>query len=138
MIKIKQTNIPDINFNNIDNEKVLLSEKIIKNIYPIFDDVIEGRIDKLKNVKKEYNMKKENISENKIKLNDKMNEYNRKKKIKKLIKRISRLIDSGIQFDHSLKHETIILLKVLDNISDESIDKHMNNTVKLINKRFSK
>jgi len=138
MINVKYTNIPDIKFKKIDEEKVLLSDKIIKNIYPIFDDVIEGKMKKLKDLKKEFNSKKEIILKKKTELKEKMDGYGKKKKIKKLIHRISRLIDSGLHFDSSLKHETIILLKVLDKLSNEKIDEHMKNTINLINKRFSK
>lgn len=138
MIKIKESNIPDVNIENIDVEKVNLSNKIIKNVYPIFNDILEDKQKNIIDLKKKFINKKDKIKENKTKLENLIKSYNTKKKLKKLIHRIGRLVNSGLTFDSSMKHEMIVLLKVLPKLSDEKIEEHMNNTIKLINKRFSK
>jgi hypothetical protein len=67
-----------------------------------------------------------------------MAEYTRKKKISKLLDRVEQLVESGLVYDGTLKHETVILLKIIDKLSSENLDQQLSKTIQMINKRFSK
>jgi hypothetical protein len=67
-----------------------------------------------------------------------MKQYNQKKKVSKLLTRLEKLVDSGLVYDGHLKSETIVLLKIIDKLSDEKLNHHLSETLKIIGKRFSK
>ena len=135
---IVQTKIPDVVVENINQSKQRLANDIIKNVFPLFDEIHESKMTELKNLQNELQEKKDLVNKNKEHLQFLMNEYNKKKKVKKLISRISKLVSSGLVFDGNLKHETVILLKVIDSLSEEKIEYHLSETLKIINKRFSR
>ena len=82
-------------------------------------------------------IKKSQVQQSKMKLEKLMEKYNKHKKTMKLLNRISKLVSSGLLHDNSLKHETIILLKVADKLSEEKLDYHLSETMKMISKRFA-
>ena len=67
-----------------------------------------------------------------------MVEYKKKKKVSKLLDRIEKLITSGLVYDGTLKHETIILLKITTKLSEDKLDYHLKDTLTTISKRFSR
>lgn len=136
-MNIINTKIPDVTKENIDQSKLRLSDNIIQNILPLFDEVYKSKIEELKKSKNELKLKKIQVIENKEELQNQLNNYNKKKKVEKLVYRISKLINSGLVYEGSLKRETIILLKVVNKLTNEKIEHHMLETLKLINKRFS-
>lgn len=136
MINIIETELNDVTKNNINKSKLNLSEKIIQQIYPLFDEVYTEKENK-------YNELQDNISINHKKLIDKKSELDslmenikRKRKVVKLLQRLEKLIYSDIPFETSIKHETIILLKTIDKMSNERLDYNLNRTMKLISKTF--
>ena len=133
-----ETEYPDIIVENIDKAKVILSDKIIKNVYPLFNEVHISKTNEHKDLEKEYTNKKIKLKQEKELLENLINEYNRKKKVKKLLNRISQLVTSGLVYDNNLKMETIILLKVADKLSSEKLDFQLSETMKTISKRFSR
>jgi hypothetical protein len=136
-MKIVETNIPAINEFNIDLSKVELANSIIQNVYPLFDEIYSEKSSELKQLKGELEKKKERIIENKNKIEELFKVYTREKKVKKLLIRIAKLLNSGLLYDGSLKNETLILLKVIDSLNDEKLDFHLQETMRIINKRFS-
>jgi len=135
---VERTKIPDVVEENIDHSKIILADNIISNIYPLFDDMYSGYLNSTKDLENDYKKKKLEVKENKESLQVLMLEFNRVKKILKLLDRIEKMIISGLVYEGSLKHETIILLKIVNKLSDEKIDFHLGNTLKTITKRFSK
>jgi hypothetical protein len=67
-----------------------------------------------------------------------MIEYKRQKRVSKLLQRLEKLVSSGLVYDGTLKHETVILLKILPKLSNEQIDDHLRKTLQVIKKRFAK
>lgn len=134
---IEKTKIPDVVVENIDISKIILADNIISNIYPLFDDMYSESLNSTKSLENQYKNKKVAVKNNKEKLEDLMKELSRVKKILKLLNRIEKLIDSGLVYDGSLKHETIILLKIINKLSNDKLDFHLRNTLKTISKRFS-
>ena len=135
---IKETTIPDIIPTNIDQSKQVLANNIISNVYPLFDEVYNNKVEETTTLKNTLNKKKESIQEQKKSLEDMISVYNKNKKVAKLLDRIEKLISSGLVYDGALKHETVILLKIITKLSEEKVDYHLKATLHTINKRFSR
>jgi len=134
---IENTKIPDVVIENIDISKMILADNIISNIYPLFDDMYSESLNSTKSLETQYKNKKIQVKKNKIKLEVLMLELTRVKKVLKLLDRIGKLINSGLVYDGSLKHETVILLKIINKLSNDKLDFHLRNTLKTISKRFA-
>lgn len=137
-MRIIETNIPDINFTNIDHSKVDLANRIIQNISPLFDELYTDKISKAKELTTELRTKKRKVLQNKDELELLLKTYKRKQKVKKLLERIEKLVSSGLLSDGHLRQETIVLLKVIDKLPDEKLDYHLKTTMNIIAKRFSR
>jgi len=136
-MKIAETDISDVVVENIDESKITLAEKIMKNVYPLFDEIYNSQIEETKDLKDILKSKKSQVFESKEELERLIHKYNKGKKVMKLLTRISKLVSSGLVYDSSLKHETIILLKVADKLSEDKLNYHLSETMKTISKRFA-
>ena len=137
-MKITETKNPDVTESNLDESKIALANNIIKNVYPLFDEVYTEKVSQLKNLNKLYENRKAKVVKNKTNLEIMMKQYEQKKKVSKLLTRLEKLVDSGLVYDGHLKSETIVLLKIVDKLSNEKLDYHLSETLKIISKRFSK
>jgi ATP-dependent Lon protease len=137
-MNIIETNIPNVVPDNIPKSKEVLANSIITNVYPLFNEVYNTRVDEIDTLKKQLDNKKELVKKHKTTLEQFMNEYKRKKKVSKLLDRIEKLISSGLVYDGTLKHETVVLLKIISKLSDEKLDYHLKDTMRTISKRFSR
>ena len=135
---IEETKIPNVQPDNIDESKILLANNIIKNVYPLFNEVFNSRVEEIKEMKDVLVTKKVEITERKDELQEMMDKYSRQKKLAKLLDRIEKLISSGLVYDGTIKHETVVLLKIVHKLSNEKIDYHLRETLQAISKRFSK
>lgn len=135
---IKETTIPDVSLENIDQAKLILADSIIQNVYPLFDEVFNTRVAELQELQDVLKLKKEIVKEEKSALQEMVNNYNRKKKVAKLLDRIDKMVTSGLVYEGSLKNETTILLKIASKLSDEKLDYHLKSTLRTISKRFSR
>lgn len=136
-MKIIETEIPDIDIKDIDKTKINLAEKIIHNISPLFNELIQEKTDQIETKVNEFKRMKKNIVSNKNEIENLFKHYKKKQKIKKLLERIDKLDSLGIINQGHLKQETIILLKIVDKLSDEKLDYHLKETLNYISKRFS-
>lgn len=137
-MNIVETKIPDVSSENIDKSKEILADNIIKNIFPLFDSVYTDKIDVIKRMKNELILKKREIKEQKTSIEQLIGEYNRKKKISKLLDRISQMVNSGLIYDGTLKYETVILLKIIEKLPPDKLDQQLSKTIQIISKRFSR
>ena len=135
---IRQTQYADITEANLDESKISLADNIIKNVYPLFDDVYTQKVSQLKKLKELHEARKNKVVRNKTNLEAMIRQYEQKKKVSKLLSRLEKLVDSGLVYDGHLKSETIVLLKIIDKLSDDKLDYHLTETLKIIGKRFSK
>ena len=135
---IEETSIPNVLPNNIDKSKIVLADNIIKNVYPLFGEIYGERQKNISLLKETINHKQVDILSAKDELEALMADYDRKKKIHKLLTRVKQLIDSGIIYEGNLKYEMTILLKVLNKLSTEKIEHHIKETMSILTKRFSK
>ena len=137
-MKIVETQIPDVNMENVDSAKVDLANRVIKNVYPLFNEVYIDKVNELTRLKSELKEKRQEVVKRKNQLEELFSEYKRKEKVQKLLLRVSKLVSSGLVFEGTLKKETIILLKVLDDLSDERLDHHLGESMRIISQRFSR
>jgi DNA-binding MarR family transcriptional regulator len=135
---IEETEVPNVLPSNIDNSKVFLADNIIKNVYPLFGEIYGERQKNISVLKETINHKHVDILSAKDELEKLMADYDRKKKIHKLLTRVKQLIDSGIIYEGNLKYEMTILLKVLNKLSTDKIEHHIKETMSILTKRFSK
>ena len=135
---ITETTIPDVTQDNIIQSKKILVDSIIKNVYPLFDEVYSEKLDIVRALKAKIKSKKNDLKHQKESIEHLMVEYKRKQKTTKLLDRLDRLVDSGLTYDGTLKHETIILLKIIDKLPSEKLDHQLSKTIQMINKRFSR
>jgi len=135
-MNIVETNIPDVTRDNLDRTKLELSERIVKNVYPLLSEFYNEEVNRVELLKSNLKEKSELVRKSKENLETRMEVYSRKKKLKKLIDRISRLVSTGLVYDGNLRSEMIVLLKVIENLSNEKLDYHLKETLKVMSKRF--
>ena len=136
-MKISITNIPDVNVENLDLAKVELANKVIRKFYPIVDKVYNDKQLKIKKMKIVIQKNKVKINREKSEAEKLLSEYKRKEKIKTLLERISKLVSSGLINEPNAKREMASILKSIDNLSDEKLNLYLNETLKILDKRFS-
>ena len=85
----------------------------------------------IKNKRSELKVEKETIERLMV-------EFKRKKKVSLLLDRLDKLVESGLTYDGTLKHETVILLKIIDKLPADKLDQQLATTMQMINKRFSR
>ena len=135
---IEETAIPNVIPETIDLSKKVLAENIIQNVYPLFSEVYESKVESVENLKRDLEQKRDIVLAQKNELQEIMDDYKRKKKVTKLLDRIEKLVTSGLIYDGALKHETRILLKVINKLSNEKLDFHLRKTLQIISKRFAR
>lgn len=135
---LQETTIPDVVNENLDQSKLTLADNVIKNVYPLFDEVQREKRREIKELEKQLQEAKKQVQQRKRVLENLLNDYNRQKKVRKLLDRVERLVNSGLIYDGTLRNETRILLKVVPKLTDEKLDFHLQDVLKTINKRFSK
>ena len=137
-MKIVETKIPNVVPETIDKAKHVLADNIIKNVYPLFNEVYHSKVDGINKLKQQYDAKRDMVAKEKETLESIMAEYKRKKKISKLLDRIEKLVTSGLVYDGHLKNETTILLKIVNKLPNDKLDYHLRDTLQTISKRFSR
>ena len=135
---IIETNIPDITEENIDQAKMELSDNIIKNIFPLFDEIYNAKNDMVLELTDKISDNYRQLRENKKQIEETIKEYKRQQKVSKLLSRIDKLVSAGMVYDGNMKHETVILLKILPKLSENQINDHLDRLLKTIRKRFYK
>jgi len=135
-MKIKETDILDLDPSKVNETKVGLANKIIDRIHPLFDDVLADKISEITLMKSQLEKKKEEVMDDKRLLEGSIAAYNRKKKVKQLLDRVSKLVSSGLINEGTMKNETIVLLKIVDKLPEDKLTFHLNETMKVVTKRF--
>lgn len=130
--------IPDVTKSNINESKQILAHSIINNVYPLFDEIQKAKDDNVNTLKYDVSKTRKALKNEKENLETLMSEYKRRKKVSKLLDRVQSLINAGLVYDSSIKHEMIILLKIVDKLTDDKLEMHLGKTMHLLSKRFSK
>ena len=135
-MKVRVTNIPDIDVRNIDQSKVKFADRILSGIYPMFDDVFIGKKKRVKELQTSLKEKKKQVVRNKEALEENIAAYKKKKKIARLLNRIEKLVSSGLVKHGGMRNEIVVLLKIIGNLSEEKLDFHTKQIITTLNKRF--
>jgi len=135
---ITETNIPDVTYETLDQSKLSLANGIINNVYPLFDEVYTSKNERVDELKGQITANNRKLKAEKQTIEKTMIEYKRQKRVSKLLQRLEKLVSSGLVYDGTLKHETVILLKILPKLSNEQINDHLRKTLQVIKKRFAK
>lgn len=136
-MKVEYINIPDINKDNLDESKLNFADSVINQIYPKFESEASKKQDELIQVRRKIKKDSKEINNKKSKLQKLMSEIERKKKVIKLINRVERIISAGAIRDGSLRHEMITTLKVCEKMGEENLDRNLERTKTILQKRYS-
>ncbi len=134
-MRIIETDIPDISKSNINSVKINLADNIIKNIQPLFDELFQEKVSSISLIQTELETIRKSVIEKKKSLENLFSVQKRKQKIKKLLDRIENMVKTGIVSQGNMKSETVVLLRVVDNLPNDKIDYHLKNAMNIITKR---
>jgi hypothetical protein len=137
-MNIKETSIPDVTPENVEMNKIMIANNIIGNVYPLFDEVYQAKMERVKSLKNEVKKRKLNMKTEKETMEQLVKSYQKEKQISKILGRINKLIAAGLTYDPSLKHETVILLKIIDKLPKEKLEQQYLKLSQLLSKRFSR
>jgi len=128
-MKIIETEILDLDVKNIDQEKVNLSNKIIKKVSPVLDKRYYQKLLEVKELKNQITLKRENILKEKKEIANLIASYEKKKKITNLLNGVSNLLSVRIP-DGSLKRELVVLLKIAEKLDTKKLDSYIKSVTK--------
>lgn len=137
-MNIIETSIPDVTIENLNQNKILIADNIIKNVYPLFDEVYQAKLERVIELRNDVKGGKLKMKSEKDTMEKLIYAYKKEKQISKILERIKKLISAGLTYDPSLKHETVILLKILDKLPREKLDQQFSKVSQLLTKRFSR
>lgn len=124
-MRIIETDIPDVDFINVDESKLKLAEKIISKIKPLLNEVNSDKIKQIEELSIGVEENKKIINDSKEKLKKLSDTYSHKKKQKQLLNEILKINPAILFNDKELKHEIIILLKVMNTLDKDKLDYHL-------------
>jgi predicted Holliday junction resolvase-like endonuclease len=136
-MNIVETSIPDVTKYNVNKSKEVIADSIIQNVYPLFDEVYQAKLDQVTSLRNKITSGKKNMGTQKETMQQLLHQYRKEKKVSKLLERIEKLVQSGLTYDGTMKHEMVILLKIIDKLPEDKIDFQMSKTMQILNKRFS-
>ena len=136
-MNIITTSIPDIDKNNLDQEKLDIGVKIIESVKPLLDDEYRRKRSKIKELVIEIKQLRTKVLEVKERISRLMKKYEREKKINKIIKLTTKLVSTGLIHKGQMRNETIVLLKMLDKVQDSKLDHHLSQIQRNFSKRFA-
>ena len=134
-MKITLTNIPDIS-KNVDQAKADLGNRVIENISPLLDEYYVAKRESLFDTRNTLKSIRKDVLEKKGQLEELIKQLEKKKKVKAILEKVSRLVTAGLGYDSSFRNETIVLLKVLDNLPEQKLDFHLKDVTATLSKRF--
>jgi len=76
---LQETTIPDVVSENLDQSKLTLANNVIKNVYPLFDEVQREKRREVKELEKQLQEAKNQVQQRKRILEKLLNDYNRHK-----------------------------------------------------------
>lgn len=136
-MNITETNIPDVTKRNISANKEHIADNIIKNVYPLFDEVYQAKMEQVVKLRNKIKTGKVKIRDEKETMQQLMVSYKKEKKVTKVLERIEKLVQAGLTHDGTMKHETVILLKIIDKLPEEKLNQQLSKTMQILSKRFS-
>jgi len=124
-MKIAETCILDIS-EDVAKEKVALANDVIKLVGPILREDFLLRSKRIREVKKEIVLVKKQLQETKNALETIAKEYKRRKKVREILQWIEKLPLKSVS--KSLRNELVVLLKVVETMSEDKLDRYLART----------
>ena len=141
-MEILKTGIKDVGMINKGNGKKAkekIGEDVLKVVYPILTEAYQSKKIELETKKEQIEKYKVKLGGIKGKVKPMMINLDREKKVKKLLEKVGLLEKTGLFLSYSnLRKEVIGILKVIDKLSDEVVERHSVNIVKILTKKVSK
>jgi hypothetical protein len=132
-MNIVKTNIPE-NLETVEKEKIILANKVLSGLIPLMNETYQTKLKNIKNIKDSVDKKKKQISFEKAKLENLMQTYESKKKVKVLLERIMKLMGSGLLIGE-FKKEMLVVLNVIEELPDDKLNYYLNETIRVFNKK---
>jgi hypothetical protein len=132
-MKVVKSEIVDVLEEEPDRTKVYFAENIVRIMAPILDEYYNEKIEKVSSVKQEMKDLKTRVQSEKEKISQMLSQHKKLTKTAKLLSRIDKIISSGLTYG-STKRELVIILKILDKLSEEKLDIQMNNMMAILSK----
>ena len=136
-MNITETKIPDVTKHNISNNKENIADNIIQNVYPLFDEIYNAKMERVIQLRNKIKTGRAKILDEKETMQQLMIAYKKEKKVTKVLERIEKLVQAGLTHDGTMKNETVILLKIIDKLPEEKLNLQLSKTMQILNKRFS-
>ena len=134
-MRITETDIPDITSSNINSAKVKLADNIIQDIHPLFDELLQEKVSSITTLQMELETVRKSVLQKKKTLESLFESQKKKQNVKKLLDRIEKMVNTGIVSQGNMRTETVVLLRVIDNLPEDKINYHLRNTMNIITKR---
>lgn len=131
-MRIIKTNVPDIIGLSIDQQKVALADEIINGIFPLLSFERKEKLDKIKNLRKEIEVKTNFIKEEKQNLNKLTAKLNQNSKIITLLDRLDKLHSIGKLTNKKLINDVINVVKNIERIKQDKLDHYLAETVRIL------
>ena len=136
-MRIIETEINDIQSENIDELKISLANDVINYIQPIFNKDYKQKIKEIKQLKQNILIKKEKLKEEKNELEKIVKSFSKKNKERELLNKMGKLIQTGLIQD-SMKNEMSVLLKSFENLPEDKITSYLNEAIVILSQKFAK
>ncbi len=135
-MKIESTEIPDIQPKYIDQRKVDFANKVIEHTTPLIKDLTEQRQNTITILKHKQTNKRNMVSIEKEKVQSEFEDYQQEKQKTIFLNKVEVLKEKGAMSDPGIKNELIVMLKTLDTVSKESVNRYKKQVETYLSKRF--
>lgn len=137
-MRMIETSIPDVTDSNIDQQKVLLSDRILSLVTPLLDRVVSKRVEEKKSLVSEFENNQKKISKEKSELERLTRIYEKEKKIKNIFDTISGIDFVKFEYNKSLKNEVVVLLRIIEKLPEEKFSSYLQDILKISSKTISR
>jgi len=137
-MRIVESSVPDVIDSNIDQQKVLLSDRILSLVTPLLDGVVSKRVEEKNTLVFEFENNQKKISKEKSELERLTGIYEKEKKIKNIFDAISNIDFVKFEYNRSLKNEVVVLLRIIEKLPEEKISSYLQDILKISNKTISR
>ena len=123
----------DVTEERIDASKLAFTNNLIKTMQPLLDEFYIEKMRKIATIKNEIKEIRTRIDSHKNEMREMISQHKKISKTTKLLSRIDKIIESGLTYG-STKRELLIILKVLDKLSEERIDTQISEMMNILSR----
>jgi hypothetical protein len=137
-MKITETEIIDLTEENVDERKVELADIIVSRFEPLIKDVYTKKEEIISNTDSKLETNKQKILKEKNEIKVLLNEYERQKKLKKVLDTVSKVDPVKLDYNRTLKNDIVVFLRILEKLSVEKMFSYLQDVIKISNKTVKK